>query len=288
MPRINHSITKFEIRFLEPTALDMYKRILSEIWIYPVKSLGGIRLKSAQVLEKGLQYDRRWMLIDDAGVFMTQRVYPKMALFKVALEVTAKQLMITFHQDQLAIPFHQTTSITLISKIWDDVVEVREVSETCSSWFSERLGLKCKLVSFPEENLRPVDPLYKVNDEQVGLADGYPFLIIGEQSLADLNARLQRPVPMNRFRPNLVFNGGVPYEEDTWKHFTIGRNRFVGVKTCGRCILTTVNQDTGEKGIEPLYTLAQYRKQNNKICFGQNVVATDHLEIMEGDEITVQ
>lgn len=263
----------------------MNKRILSEIWIYPIKSLGGIRLKSAKVLEKGLQYDRRWMLTDEQGVFMTQRVNPKMALFKVSLDEIGGQLRVAFNQDQLFIPLSYASAITVVAKIWENVVEVVEVSEECSQWFSEHLGLKCRLVSFPEENPRPVDPLFKLDDEQVSLADGYPFLIIGEQSLADLNTRLAQPVPMNRFRPNFVFSGGTPYEEDTWKNFTIGSNRFAGVKQCGRCILTTVNQETAERGSEPLATLSAYRKQDNKVNFGQNLVAIDHNEIVEGDEI---
>jgi uncharacterized protein YcbX len=264
----------------------MHKRILSQIWIYPVKSLGGIRLKSANVMDKGLQYDRRWMLVDEEGVFMTQRLNPKMALFKVLIDQPKGKLNFTFEQDHFSMPTHSPISSKFIGKVWEDAVEVIEVSEECSQWFSEKLKVKCRLVSFPEQNPRPVDPLYKVNDEHVSLADGYPFLIIGEQSLADLNGKLQEPVPMNRFRPNFVFTGGTPYEEDTWKDFRIGRNRFVGVKPCGRCIMTTINQETAEQGKEPLATLSTYRKQNNKIYFGQNVLAIDHNEIQEGDEIS--
>lgn len=264
----------------------MHKRILSQIWIYPVKSLGGIRLKSSNVMDKGLQYDRRWMLVDEAGVFMTQRLNPKMALFKVLLDQPKGKLNFTFEQDHFFIPTQSPTSPKFIGKVWEDAVEVIEVSEECSQWFSEKLNVKCRLVSFPEQNPRPVDSLYKVNDEHVSLADGYPFLIIGEQSLADLNGKLQEPVPMNRFRPNFVFTGGTPYEEDTWKDFRIGRNRFVGVKPCGRCIMTTINQETAEQGKEPLATLSTYRKQSNKIYFGQNVLAIDHNEIKEGDEIS--
>ena len=121
----------------------------------------------------------------------------------------------------------------------------------------------------------------------VSLADGYPLLIIGESSLADLNKRLAFPLPMNRFRPNLVFRGGEPYEEDIWRNFTVGRNRFVGVKPCARCVLTTVDQDTGKKGIEPLLTLAKYRKRDGGVYFGQNVIALDNYEIKEGDGITL-
>jgi len=266
----------------------MDKRILSQIWIYPVKSLCGIRLKSANVMGKGLQFDRRWMLVDDEGVFMTQRLNPRMALFKTSIDEGKQQLKIALGQDYYSLSIDLSGSTTIRAKVWDDEIEVSEVSKDCSQWFSDKLSLKCRLVSFPEQNPRPVDPLFKVNNEQVSLADGYPILIIGEQSLIDLNTRLKEPVPMNRFRPNFVFSGGNPYEEDTWKDFKIGKNRFVGVKPCSRCVLTTINQETSEQGKEPLSTLSTYRKRDNKIYFGQNVLAIDHTKIIEGDEITFQ
>lgn len=270
----------------------MKELILSEIWIYPVKSLGGIRLTSAKVMEKGLVYDRRWMLVDEEGAFMTQRVYPQMALFKVS--ITDDQLTVTRKEstnDTPTISFNVNLSPSgevIHSRVWDDGVEVIELSAEISRWFTNHLGMRCKLVSFPETHSRPVDPRYSVNGEEVSLADAYPFLIIGQNSLDDLNARLRHPVPINRFRPNFVFTGGEPFEEDTWREFTIGKNRFVGVKPCSRCVLTTVNQDTAEKGIEPLLTLSTYRKRENKIYFGQNAVALDHGEVAVGDKIVAQ
>jgi uncharacterized protein YcbX len=265
----------------------MKQLILSEIWIYPVKSLGGIRLSSSKVMGKGLQYDRRFMLVDEGGMFMTQRVFPKMALFKVAMD--KEQVIVTHTGESISFPaVPSTTQETKPVQIWNDLVMANEVSSQISKWFSERLDKPCKLVFFPEENPRAVDPQYKVNDEHVGLADAYPLLIIGQSSLNDLNGRLAEPLPMNRFRPNLVFTGGEPYEEDNWRNFSVGKTRFIGVKPCARCVLTTVNQDTGIKGIEPLKTLATYRSRNNKIYFGQNVVVVDPLEINEGDIVTPQ
>lgn len=260
---------------------------LTEIWIYPVKSLGGIRLTSAKILPKGLEYDRRFMLIDENGLFLTQRVHPQMALFKTS--INGDNLTISYNGDDLAVPLHpSTTQGPRPVQIWDDLVMANEVDPACSTWFSQRLGFPCKLVYFPEENLRAVDPRYKVNDEHVSLADAYPFLIIGQASLNDLNTRLDTPLPMNRFRPNLVFTGGQPYEEESWRQFTIGTNRFVGVKPCARCVLTTVDQETAQKGKEPLKTLATYRNFNNKIIFGQNVIALDHTLINVGDILTLQ
>lgn len=264
----------------------MTKRILSEIWIYPVKSLGGIRLPSAFVMQKGLQLDRRWMLVDENGRFMTQRTTPKMALF--ALKSIGDSLWITHGDDAVLLPTNGSNPGKPVkAQIWNDTVDVLEEHEAFSLWFSERLGLPCRLVSFPEQNPRPVDPRYRLAAENVSLADGYPVLIIGQASLDDLNARLENPVPMNRFRPNLVFRGGEPYEEDGWKEFTVGNNRFKGVKPCDRCVLTTVDQATGVKGREPLLTLSRYRKQGDKINFGQNAIPIDYHQIHEGDEITI-
>jgi uncharacterized protein len=261
--------------------------ILSEFWIYPVKSLGGIRLPSAKVLGKGLQYDRRFMLVDEGGMFMTQRVFPKMALFKVS--INDDQITVTHGAETISFPaVPSNTQPAKPVQIWDDLVMGNEVSPDVSQWFSYQLGMPCRLVFFPEENPRPVDAQYKVNDEHVGFADAYPLLIIGQSSLDDLNSRLADPLPMNRFRPNLVFTGGEAYEEDNWRNFTVGKTRFIGVKPCARCVLTTVNQDTGVKSAEPLRTLASYRSRNNKIYFGQNVVVVDPLEIREGDAVTLQ
>jgi len=260
---------------------------LSEIWIYPIKSLGGIRLSKAKVLEKGLQYDRRWMLVDENGKFMTQRIFPAMALFK--LTIRDEQLIIVHSRQSIVHSISVKPALTNPEEevvIWNDTVRACEVNTETSEWFSQVLGTKCRLVYFPEDNIRAVDKDFAEKDENVSLADAYPFLIIGEASLKDLNSRMKTPLPMNRFRPNFVFSGGQPYEEDSWKEFTIGSNKFLGVKPCARCTITTINQETIEKGDEPLRTLATYRKQNNKIYFGQNVLAVDHTFVREGDIIT--
>ncbi len=257
---------------------------LSEIWIYPVKSLGGIPLKSAKVFPKGLELDRRWMLVDEKGIFMTQRAHPRMALFKLAIHNNI--VTVNHGADKIELPSNNFSSNQMEVQVWDDVVTTLEVGAQYNQWFSDRLGLKCKLVFFPEKNPRPVDPHYAIGNDNTSLSDAYPFLIIGQSSLDDLNSRLAVPVPMNRFRPNFVFTGGEPFEEDLMREFSIGHNRFVAVKPCSRCVITTVNQDTGEKGTEPLKTLATYRQQNNKPNFGQNVIAIDHKEIHVGDIIT--
>ena len=259
---------------------------LSEIWIYPIKSLGGIRLTQSQVMPKGLANDRRWMLIDKEGVFLTQRVHPRMALFHPT--INNGQLSVAFSNESKIDISDQLRSESTKATIWNDTVDVHlHADDNVHEWFSKHLGFLCQLVSFPEANDRLVDPHYSINDEHVSLADAYPFMIIGQRSLDLLNDKLKEPVPMNRFRPNFVFTGGDAHEEDQWREFTIGTNRFAGVKLCARCVLTTVNQDTAEKGIEPLYTLSTYRKVANKVLFGQNLVALDHGIVKVGDRISV-
>lgn len=267
----------------------MSKLQLSEIWIYPIKSLGGISLTEANVRRKGLQYDRRWMLIDRSAVAMTQRVYHEMALFKLSFE--EDHMTIAYTKDGAVIESaslslrNMPQGRTITARVWDDHVEVAEVSDNLSQWFSALLNTDCKLVAFPEDNPRRVDPRYSFNDENVSLADAYPFLIIGQSSLEDLNRRLEEPLPMNRFRPNFVFTGAAPHAEDGWKNFSIGHVRFAAVKKSDRCILTTVDQNTAKRGPEPLRTLSVYRKQGNKIFFGQNLVAFDEGIVSVGDSI---
>src|SRR5690606_22978936 len=243
---------------------------LSEIWTYPVKSLGGVSLSSASLLPKGLAYDRRWMLVDEGGTALTQRTYPRMALFKTSLK--QDHLEIRFGEDTLEVPFEIPGQHERHARIWNDDVLVIPVGAEYDRWFSERLGVSCRLVAFPEDNPRPVEPGHVDDEIHVRLQDAFPFLVIGQSSLDDLNKRLDTPVPMNRFRPNLVFTGGAPYEEDTWKEISIGEHIFTGARPCVRCTLPGVDQDTGIPGKEPLRALATYRKTGNKVLFGMNLI----------------
>jgi uncharacterized protein len=224
------------------------------------------------------------MLVDAEGNAMTQRKFPKMALFKTSL---SSDIRISFENDFINIPLVPSSfSSYANAKVWDDVVYTAEPDHSYSEWFSRRLEVECKLLYFPEANLRPVDPDYQINDEQVSLADAYPLLMIGVQTLAELNSRLTSPVPMDRFRPNIIFSGGTPFIEDTWDRFKIGSNQFAAVKPCARCIMPTIDQQTAIKSAEPLRTLATFRTLNNKVLFGQNVlvISADHVNV--GDRVT--
>ncbi|MCH6198143.1 MOSC domain-containing protein [Aquiflexum sp. LQ15W] len=259
---------------------------LQDIYIYPIKSLGGIRLEESVLEERGLQYDRRWMLVDKEGVFLTQRTFPEMALLQV--EVKDSGLLVYHknnHIQRIHLPFQAQTEDFLTVRIWDDLVIGQIVDHEVSRWFSETLGLECELVIMPETTERKLSPKYAVNNESVGFADAMPYLLIGQASLEELNSRLEIAVPMDRFRPNLVFAGGLPFEDDGWDIIKVGAAEFKITKPCARCVLTTVNQETAQKGKEPLKTLATYRTFDHKVMFGQNMLLLQGQRIRVGDEV---
>ena len=260
---------------------------ISEIWIYPVKSLGGIRLKEAEVEEKGLKYDRRWMIVDEDGVFLTQRAYSKMALIDVSLESNALVLTSRSDQQSISIPFEPVSAEQISVKVWDDEVVALTVNDQADVWLSQQLDKNVRLVLMPEWSERKADPKYAKNDENVSFADGFPFLIISQASLDNLNDKLSESLEMKRFRPNFVITSTTPHAEDEWKKIKIGNLEFEIVKPCARCVLTTIDPETGNKGPEPLKTLATYRRLNNKILFGQNVVARNFGTIAENDTVVI-
>jgi uncharacterized protein YcbX len=261
---------------------------LSEIYIYPIKSLSGIRLTEAQLTPRGLAYDRRWMLINGYG-FLTQREIPQMALLKVSLQADYMEVRSPNGTSPLTVPLTlRPDAPTKSVPIFDDFTTAQLVSEEVDKWFSEVLNHPCTLVYMPDFSERTKVGKISGKTQPVSFADSYPALLIGQASLDDLNTRLTEPVPMNRFRPNLVFSGGEAYEEDQWHEFSIGDARCWAEKPCARCSVVTINQDNATQGKEPLVTLARYRKQDSKVLFGQSILFEPGTVIREGDEIQVQ
>lgn len=261
---------------------------LSEIWIYPVKSLGGIRLKESPALERGLQYDRRWMVVDDKGVFITQRIHPVLATVDVAIgEDGIKLANRADPSDATLIPFTSHDSIPIEVKVWDDVVTARKVCCEAADWLSRKLGTSVSIVEMTESTSRKIDPRYARVGLEVSFADDLPYLLISEASLTDLNSRLDQEVGMDRFRPNFVISGTHPFAEDDWKSIRIGDVEFQLVKPCERCVVININPETGIKAREPLRTLATYRRVKNHILFGQNLVVLNTGTVYEGDTITL-
>jgi uncharacterized protein YcbX len=248
-------------------------RALSEIYIYPIKSLGGIALQEAELEIRGLRYDRRWMLVDANGRFVSQREIPAMTGLGTAVHGDRLRIFVKNKpQDFLEIPLDEGILFKTRVEVWSDKCSALEYPLSVSEWFFDQLGMAVRLVNMPDTTRRRADGRYAPKGQYVSFADGFPYLIIGQASLDDLNQRLPEALPMNRFRPNFVFAGGDPYEEESWADFRIGNAHFRGVKPCGRCVVITTDQDTGARGAEPLRTLAQYRSVSNKVLFGQNVV----------------
>ncbi|GAB4365325.1 MAG: MOSC domain-containing protein [Calditrichia bacterium] len=260
--------------------------VLDQIILYPLKSARGIPLSRSEVEIRGLKFDRRWMLVDSNGQFLSQRRFPRLALIDV--EIEPDELIFSApHFGRISLPLETISSQRISVQIWTDVCQGIPVSPEADSWFSKFLKIPCRLVYFPENSNRPIDPGYSINSYSLSFADGFPFLLISWASLDDLNHRLESPLPMDRFRPNLVVEGCPPYAEDSWDKIRIGSVDFRVVKPCSRCVITTIDQATAKGGVEPLKTLAQYRKQNGKILFGQNLIHENLGSIQIGDRVEI-
>lgn len=260
--------------------------VVTGIYIYPIKSLNGIKVPIAEVQERGFKYDRRWMLVDSEGMFITQRKHP--VLHKLSVSLEGEMLTVSCpDQSDLSIAISDKYGDINEVKIWDSIVNAQVVSEQANQWFSKAIGMSCKLVHMPLSSIRLVNPLRARHKESVSFADGYPYLIVGQASLDDLNSRMESPIPMHRFRPNIVFSRGLPYNEDNWDEFQIGDIKFYRAEPCERCVFTTIDQETGEKGKEPLTTLSKYRRKGNNTIFGLNALASIYDTIRVGDTLEV-
>jgi uncharacterized protein len=281
---------------------------LQSISLYPIKSLGGVSVAEATIDVKGLRYDRRYMLVSPSGTFITQRTQHQMALISVAIDVPGNELRVWHRSvptDVLTLPLEPTQFAgTLPVTIWaSEDVPAQLVSAEADAWFSRAVGTPCRLVYMPDDTQRAVTSSRVRTDGDVervvSFADGLPILLATQASLDELNRRLaqwadptgESPLVMARFRPNLIAEGLCwPHDEDTWGTFQIGTATLHGVKPCIRCVLTTIDPATGERGKEPLRTLATYRRHDNDILFGENVMparASLGQTIRVGDAITV-
>jgi uncharacterized protein YcbX len=260
---------------------------VSRLFIYPIKSLGGIEVASARVTDRGFEHDRRWMLVDTNNRFLSQREFGQMALIRTAVTDEGIAVQHVHHPGKgIIIPFKPQSNEDGIFTIWDDTCYGQYVSDEADEWFSEMLQTTCRLVYMPDQARRLVEEKYRADYEITSFSDAYPFLILGEATLETLNSKLDEKVPLNRFRPNIVFTGGNAHDEDTMAQIAINGIQFYGVKLCARCNIITINQETAEQSKEPTRTLATYRAKNNKIYFGQNLLHKGQGRINVGDSIT--
>jgi uncharacterized protein YcbX len=258
---------------------------LTQLTIYPLKSARGIPVQEREVDDFGLALDRRWMVVDQSGELISQRTHPRMALVVPSLHAGMLRLEAP-GISPLELPLDPPQTVVTSVTVWDDRCAASWLGERPARWFSQFLGTSASLVHMNLGTVRPADPTYAPPGTRVSFADAFPFLIISEESLADLNRRLNVPLPMNRFRPNLVVAGAEAYEEDRWEAIEIGSLTLQVVKPCARCLVTTTDQITTERGQEPLRTLATYRKVNGQVMFGQNAFHQGRGRLRVGDAVT--
>ena len=243
---------------------------LTSLYVYPIKSVGGIALREARLDSRGIEHDRRWMLVDENGKFMSQRKHPRMAL--ISTRLTSDSLIAEASEmPKLHLPLQPEGSSDLEVQIWSDVVRAVPVRDGAGEWFSTFLGVPCRLVYMPDETVRRVDQEYATAGDLVGFADSFPLLLISQASVDDLGKRLGKEVPVNRFRPNLVVEGCEPFDEDGWRGLRIGEVSFRVAKPCSRCSIVMTDQNSGERDREVLAALSGYRQVGRDVLFGQNL-----------------
>lgn len=245
--------------------------ILSQIYIYPVKSLAGIQVSQWPVDKTGLRYDRKWMLVDEHRQFLSQRRLPRMALIKPRIEED-RLILSAPGQDDITLPLHSVEGDDLDVEIWDDHCTAKTTNSQADDWFSLFLNSPCRLVYHPDDRIRKVDPDYSTDNDQTAFSDGFPFLIVSEASLQALNQAMNLDLPMIRFRPNLVISGCDSYAEDSWRRLTINNISFRLPKPCSRCSVPAIDPETALSAKEPLATLSRLRRWQNKVYFGQNAL----------------
>jgi uncharacterized protein YcbX len=242
--------------------------------IYPVKGARGIRLDSVELYASGFRNDRRFMVIDEDGVFVSQRKHPRLALVVAAIEEGCLVLSVAGESCSRTLPIAplETAAARRRVRIWGDEVDAVDAGAEAAELFSDHLGRRCSLVYMPHNVIRSVERPYGQPNDRVGFADAYPVLIASLASLDDLNARLDEPVSMDRFRPNIVVEGGEPFAEEQAKTVRVGNVVLRTPKRCARCQVITVDQATAQTSKEPLRTLASYRKEANNVYFAMNAI----------------
>jgi len=261
---------------------------VSALNVYPIKSCAGTALDVAQIGPRGIVHDRSFMLVDREGMLITQREQARMALIRPVISADGELTVQAPDMPALTISSNQHGPRYPVT-VWKHTGDGIDQGDEIAQWFSSFLGIDCRLVLYPNDGVRRANPKYASREQDlVAFADGYPCLLISEASLADLNTRLEQPLPMNRFRPNIVVSGTEPYAEDTWRTIRIGEVTFDIVKPSDRCVVTTTDQVTTQRGKEPLKTLATYRlSSNNGVMFGQNLTYAQPGAIRVGDYVEI-
>jgi MOSC domain-containing protein len=243
--------------------------VISGLFVHPIKGCRGVAVDAADVERRGLRGDRRYMLVDEARRFVTQREEPRLALVDVTQ--SPRGFTLSFRGRSTEIPREASGARRVTVEVWGSEVAAA-VEPGASRWFSEILGRPLQLAFMPDDVERAIDPDYATSGEIVSFADAFPLLLVGQASLDELNRRLPIPLEMRRFRPNLVFSGAPAFAEDELVRVRAGAVLIRLVKPCSRCVVTTIDPETAEAGREPLATLAAFRRRDGAVYFGMNAI----------------
>ncbi|MFJ8822647.1 MOSC domain-containing protein [Streptomyces sp. NPDC102467] len=272
----------------------MSQSVLSSIHVHPLKAVRGHAPREAVVEPWGLAGDRRWVLVDSANKIVTQRPHPRLAL-AAAEQLPGGGVRVSAPgMDPLTVEVPEPGATTTI-EVWKDKVEAVLADPAAHAWWSAYLETDIRVLHLDDPaTRRPIDPEHAEPGETVSFADGYPLLLTTLSSLDALNSLIAQgdhadegPLPMNRFRPSVVVSGTPPWAEDDWSRIAIGEVTFRIAKKCGRCVVTTTDQETAERGKEPLRTLARHRRFGDQLCFGTNLVPESRGSVRVGDPVTV-
>ena len=262
---------------------------LHGLYIYPLKSGAGISLDASAVESRGLSLDRRWLVVDENGRFMTARKHPRMVLIQASPLDDGGLVLGASGKPPLVVPAVDQAFERKTVTIWKDECQGTYLSAEADGWLSDFLGTRCRLVYMSDQVERVVDQDYAQPGDIVSFADGYPLLLTTTASLADLNARMSKTIEMIRFRPNLVVDGAEAFAEDGWKTIRVGSVEFECSRACSRCVLTTVDPSTGVKDGdgEPLSTLKDYRMDGEGVLFGMNMIPRGAGTLRVGDSVEI-
>lgn len=272
---------------LRPSAKTHAGIMLTGLFVYPVKSARGIALREAQVGDRGIPHDRRFMVVDETYRFLTQRDTPSLAKLETALDDDGAvgELLLTYEGRPLALPLRPVAGTMRRVKVFADEVDALDLGAPASTFLTNALGRPAALVYMPDETKRQVDPTRAKAQDIVGFADAFPYLLANESSLAALNRELAAPVPMQRFRPNFVIAGVPAYSEDSFADLTIGGLPFVALKPSSRCVIVNTHHTTGQRERGVLETLLRTHTIGNRPVFGQNLVARGTGKLTVGDPV---
>ena len=267
----------------------MSKPIISQLIIFPIKSLGPVELQHVEVDSLGLVGDRRFMLVSETGQFITQRTRPDLTRFALKLYGSDYLIMDQLTQNHRVLSVNPALGDWVDVTLWDDEIHVREVADGISAWFSKLLNETVRLVQIQSSAPRSIESKYQTTgSQQSSFADSLPILLASEASYQAVEHHFGASFDWMRFRANVIISGAKAFEEDSWLEFSLGTVRLFGAKPCARCQLVNVNPATGEVDKSMLEVLSRFRKVGNKVYFGQQAVPVVSGRIAVGDEIHVE